>query len=110
MSTTTHTHKPTPPVAPDDQRREAIDEYLSVRKAFQAHAAVFAATMVGICLVNLLTNLAAGITGQWSAWWSAWALLGWGLGIAVHGLTVRLARSGTKDIPYRIESSPRRTQ
>ena len=91
MSTPTHAHKPTPPVTPDDQRQEAIDQYLHARKAFHAHAAVFAATMVGIFLVNLLTNLAAGITGQWSAWWSAWALLGWGLGIAVHGFVVWLS-------------------
>ena len=57
--------------------------------AFRIHAAVFAATMVLIFLVNLLTNLAAGIAGEWSAWWSAWALIGWGMGLAVHGLVVK---------------------
>lgn len=57
--------------------------------AFRIHAAVFAATMVMIFLVNLLTNLAAGISGEWSAWWSAWALMGWGMGLAVHGLVVK---------------------
>lgn len=39
-------------------------------RAFQAHAGVFAATMVLILAVNLSVNLSAGIAGQWSAWWS----------------------------------------
>jgi hypothetical protein len=61
-------------------------------RAFQVHAVVFAATMVLIFMVNLLTNLAAGTAGYWSAWWSLWALIGWGSGIAVHGFVVWLNR------------------
>ena len=61
-------------------------------RAFQAHAGVFAATMVLIFAVNLSVNLSAGIAGQWSAWWSVWALIGWSLGLAVHGLVVFLAK------------------
>ena len=61
-------------------------------QAFYVHAGVFAGGMLIIFLVNLATNAAAGTTGEWSAWWSAWALIGWGLGIAVHGLVVRLNR------------------
>ncbi len=60
-------------------------------RAFQAHAGVFAGTMVLIFAVNL----AAGIAGQWSAWWSVWALIGWSLGLAVHGLVVFLANPRT---------------
>ena len=76
----------------DQQREEAAREYVQNLRVFYAHAAVFAAGMVAIFVVNLATNLAAGITGEWGAWWSAWAFLGWGLGIAVHGLVVRLNR------------------
>ena len=61
-------------------------------RAFQAHAGVFAATMVLIFAVNLFVNLSAGIAGHWSAWWSVWALIGWSLGIAVHGFVVFLAK------------------
>ncbi len=61
-------------------------------RVFQVHAAVFAAGMVLIIVVNLLTNLAAGTAGELSAWWSLWALLGWGLGLATHGFVVWLAR------------------
>ena len=48
--------------------------------------------MTVIFAVNLLTNLFAGIAGDWTAWWSVWALLGWGLGIVIHGLVVWLNR------------------
>jgi len=67
---------------------------LEVRQlqAFQVHAAVFAVSMVFIVLVNLFVNLGAGIADEWQAWWSAMALLGWGAGVAVHGLVVWASR------------------
>jgi hypothetical protein len=76
----------------DDEHVEAARQYVEQLKAFYVHAGVFAATMVVIFVVNLVTNLSAGIAGEWSAWWSIWALLGWGAGIVVHGLVVRLNR------------------
>jgi hypothetical protein len=54
---------------------------------------VFAISMVVIFIVNLALNAATGITGEWWAWWSALALVGWGLGVTVHGLVVRTSRS-----------------
>lgn len=76
------------PIHPTD----ATNDYPHQVRAFQAHAGVFAATMVLIFAVNLAVNLAAGIAGQFSAWWSVWALIGWSMGIAVHGLVVFLAK------------------
>jgi len=78
--------------SPTREREEAARRYVEQLRAFYVHAGVFAAGMLTIFAVNLLTNLSAGVAGGWSAWWSAWALLGWGLGIAVHGLVVRLNR------------------
>jgi len=75
-----------------DDRDEAARRYVQQLRAFYVHAAVFAASMVVILAVNLLTNLSAGIAGDWSAWWSLYALVGWGAGIAIHGLVVRLNR------------------
>lgn len=75
-----------------DERAEAARRYVEQLRAFYVHAGVFAASMLGIFTVNLLTNLSAGIAGEWTAWWSAWAFLGWGLGIAIHGIVVRLNR------------------
>lgn len=81
-----------PNVLGDEHRREVAQRYVHQLQVFYVHAAVFAGGMAIIFLVNLATNLAAGIAGDWSAWWSAWAFIGWSLGIAVHGLVVRLAR------------------
>ena len=75
-----------------DEREEAAKRYIEQLRAFYVHAGVFVAGMLVMFTVNLLTNLSAGIAGEWTAWWSAWALLGWGVGIAVHGLVVRLNR------------------
>ena len=75
-----------------DEREDAARRYVEQLRAFYVHAGVFAAGMLVIFTVDLLTNLSAGVAGDWTAWWSAWALLGWGLGIAVHGLVVRLTR------------------
>ncbi len=74
------------------EREQAARRYVEQLRAFYVHAGVFAAGMLVMFTVNLLTNLSAGIAGEWTAWWSAWALLGWGVGIAVHGLVVRLNR------------------
>jgi hypothetical protein len=75
-----------------DQRLEAAKLYVKQLQAFYVHAGFFVIGMIAIIGVNLATNLAAGIAGEWGAWWSVWAFLGWGLGIAVHGLVVRLNR------------------
>lgn len=76
----------------DDRRREEARQYVQQLRAFYIHASVFAAGMVVIFVVNLLTNIAAGTTGEWWAWWSGWALLGWGIAVAIHGLVVRLSQ------------------
>lgn len=76
----------------DHEREEAARLYVEQFRAFAMHAAFFGVGMVVIFLVNLVTNLNAGIANEWSAWWSIWAFIGWGLGIATHGLVVRLNR------------------
>lgn len=74
------------------ERAEVARKYVEQLKAFYIHAAMFAMGMLIMFTVNLLTNLSAGVAGDWGAWWALWALLGWGIGIAVHGLVVRLNR------------------
>ncbi len=61
-------------------------------RAVQVHAAVFVISTAAIFLVNLLINFAAGLTGDLWSRWSLWVPIGWGLGIAVHGLVVQHAR------------------
>lgn len=76
----------------EEQRVEAARRYVKQLHAFFIHAGVFTGGMVIIFVVNLATNLSAGIASDWRAWWSVWAFAGWGIGIAVHGLVVRLNR------------------
>jgi hypothetical protein len=92
MTNTDQNPRPPADERAEHQRVEAAQLHVRRLQAFYIHAGVFAGGMVIIFLVNLLTNVAAGITGDWWAWWSAWAFIGWGLGIAVHGLVVRLNR------------------
>ena len=61
-------------------------------RAVRIHAAVFAGSMVMIFAANPAINLAAGVADEWWAWWSVLALFGWGLGVSVHGLVVRMSR------------------
>lgn len=75
-----------------DEREEAARLYVQQLRVFYVHAAVFAGGMAINVAVNLFVNLSAGIADEWSAWWSIWALIGWGAGIAVHGLVVRVNR------------------
>ena len=75
-----------------DDREQAARRSVEQLRVFYVHATVFAAGMTVIFAVNVLTNLSAGVAGEWSAWWSVWPLIGWGAGIAVHGLVVRLNR------------------
>ena len=92
MSTADHTDPATPTQTTDDQRREDARRYVQQLRAFYVHATVFAVGMVVIFLVNLAVNLAADLTGEWWAWWSGWAFIGWGIGVAIHGLVLRLSR------------------
>lgn len=92
----THPSHPRPtPVVTEEQRRKDAVQYVYQLRVLYSHAAVFASSMVIIFVVNLAVNLAAGLTGYWWAWWSGWALLGWGVGIAIHGMVVRIQRPKT---------------
>ena len=90
MTTPSEAPNPLDPAA--GEREEAARRYVQQLRAFYVHAAVFAGSMAINLAVNLFVNLSAGIAGEWSAWWSLWALIGWGSGVAVHGLVVRLNR------------------
>ena len=75
-----------------DERQETARRYADQRRAFHSHVGGFAPGMFIMFAVNLVTNMSAGTAGEWNAWWSIWALLGWSIGIAVHGFVVWLNR------------------
>lgn len=74
------------------EREPAARQYAKQLRAFYVHASLFAVGIVIMFAANLVINLSAGTAGEWTAWWAVWALLGWGIGIAVHGLVVWLNR------------------
>lgn len=47
-------------------------------------------------LVFVLVNLGLYLINQWTGQqrWSQWPLMGWGLGLAIHGLVVWISLSG----------------
>ena len=69
------------------------DEYAKARRRAEAkyrfflHAAVYAAVMVLLVLINLLT-----LPG---AIWFIWPLIGWGFAVALHGVGVYLLADKT---------------
>ncbi|MFK8026379.1 MAG: 2TM domain-containing protein [Ilumatobacter sp.] len=83
-----------------DERQEAARRYADQRRAFHGHAGGFATGMFIMFAVNLFTNISAGTADEWHAWWSVWALLGWSIGIAVHGFVLWLNR------PSDVSSTP----
>lgn len=89
---------PTPTEAPShrddapDERYEAAGRYADQLRAFYGHVGGFATGMFIMFAVNLVTNISAGTAGEWNAWWSVWALVGWSIGIAVHGFVIWLNR------------------
>jgi hypothetical protein len=49
-------------------------------KTFYVHCGIYVA-------VNLVL-IAINVINQDEVWWSLWALLGWGIGLLIHGLSV----------------------
>lgn len=65
---------------------QASDTYAAAKRRAEAkygffvHVAVYAAVMLLLLIINLLTSP--------SALWFVWPLIGWGLAVALHGLRV----------------------
>ena len=68
----------------DDQRRQRANTRVRALLGFSIHATVYGAVNVGLLLLNLLTS--PGYL------WFLWPLVGWGIGLAAHGLAVFGAR------------------
>ena len=67
------------PPAPDEERLAQARLRLAALKGFYIHLFVFAMVVAGLAIINLATG---------GPWWVLWVLLGWGIGILAHALTV----------------------
>lgn len=61
------------------EEREAM-EYVRDVKGFYVHAIQYGVVMIGLLILNLITS--PGYL------WVIWPALGWGIGVAMHGLSV----------------------
>ncbi len=83
METATQGPAPQPPAAqpptPDEERLARARRRLAALKGFYIHLFVFAMVLAGLTIINLATG---------GPWWVLWVLLGWGIGLLAHALTV----------------------
>lgn len=70
----------TPPRADDDERYAAARKRVKDVKDFYVHLLVYICVNIALFLINLLSS--PGV------WWFYWPLLGWGIGLAIHFLSV----------------------
>ncbi|HEX6001260.1 MAG TPA: 2TM domain-containing protein [Hyphomicrobiaceae bacterium] len=70
---------PTPVTAVDEERLARAKRRLAALKGFYTHLFIFILVMACLAIIN------AAVGGPW---WVLWVLLGWGLGVIAHGLTV----------------------
>ena len=57
-------------------------------KGFYQHLTIYVVVNIVIFVVNLLASR--------GSWWFYWPLLGWGIGVVAHGLTVFLGGAGRR--------------
>ena len=62
-----------------EERYRLAKRRVRVIKGFYIHLASYIGVMVLLFFIDFLTG---------GGWWFYWPLLGWGIGIAAHGLTV----------------------
>jgi fatty acid desaturase len=69
---------PAPPPASEERLARARRRVVAL-KGFYVHLFIFALVIAGLTIIN------AAVGGPW---WVLWVLLGWGIGVIAHGLTV----------------------
>jgi hypothetical protein len=71
----------TAPASPaaSEERLARARRRLEALKGFYVHLFIFVLVLAGLTIIN------AAVGGPW---WVLWVLLGWGIGVLAHGLTV----------------------
>jgi len=68
-----------PEVSDDDPRAAAIGR-IKTKRDFRNHVAIYALVNAGLVVIWALSG------GGY--FWPVWSIIGWGIGVAVHGYTV----------------------
>ncbi|HEY0649222.1 2TM domain-containing protein [Phenylobacterium sp.] len=69
-------------------RRLAIRR-ADMKLAFRSHLMAYVIVNAGLVMINLLTSD--------DYFWFIWPMLGWGIGLAAHGVTVYMDGEGMRD-------------
>lgn len=62
----------------DNERREAALERVRAKRDFRNHVAVYV-------IVNLMLVVIWALSTSPGYFWPVWPMLGWGVGLAIHG-------------------------
>jgi len=63
----------------EDERYHRAKRKVEQLKGFYGHAVIYLIVNAGLALINLLSG---------GGWWFYWPLVGWGIGLAAHGVSV----------------------
>ena len=69
-------------------RRLAIRR-ADMKLAFRSHLMAYVIVNAGLVAINLITSS--------DYFWAIWPMLGWGIGLAAHGVTVYMDGEGMRD-------------
>jgi hypothetical protein len=64
----------------DNERYKKAKERVEAIKSFYGHLFIYIMVNIGLFLINYIAS-----PGDW---WFYWPLVGWGIGLAAHGVTV----------------------
>ena len=68
-----------PNVSQHDPKLMKARRQVAAMKGFYIHLFIFAVVMLGLGAINFAVG---------GPWWALWVLLGWGIGVLAHALTV----------------------
>jgi hypothetical protein len=74
----------------DDEIRRLAIRRADMRLAFRSHLTAYAIVNAGLVAIYIMTSF-----GHY--FWPIWPMMGWGIGLAAHGVTVYMDGEGLRD-------------
>ena len=73
----------------DVELRRLATRRADMKLAFRSHLIAYVIVNAGLVAINLITS-----SGYF---WAIWPIIGWGIGLAAHAVTVYMDGEGTRD-------------
>ena len=71
----------------NEEIRQNAKQKVEAKISFGIHFAIYLAVMTLLTIINLKSSP--------DYWWFMWPLLGWGIGIVIHGVSVYFSSGGS---------------